>query len=40
MKYELPASFLGKVIDKIFVERQNRKDVDESLKKLKGILES
>jgi uncharacterized membrane protein len=37
--YELPASYLGKMLDKLFVERQNRKDVSESLKKLKAILE-
>ena len=37
--YELPGSYLGKAIDKIFVERQNRKDVEKSLKRLKDLLE-
>ena len=39
MDYELPASYLGKVLDKLFVERENRKDIAESLKGLKEILE-
>lgn len=39
MDYELPASYLGKVLDKLFVERQNRKDISESLQRLKAILE-
>ena len=37
--YELPGSYLGKVIDRVFVERQNRKDVEKSLKRLKDLLE-
>lgn len=39
MDYELPASYLGKVLDKLFVERENRKDISQSLEKLKQILE-
>ncbi len=39
MDYELPASYLGKVLDKLFVERENRKDINESLERLKAILE-
>ena len=39
MDYELPASHLGKVLDKLFVERQNRKDISESLQRVKAILE-
>jgi len=39
MDYELPASYLGKVLDKLFVERENRKDIKESLQSLKTILE-
>ncbi|UCD72287.1 MAG: SRPBCC family protein [Syntrophobacterales bacterium] len=39
MDYELPASYLGKVLDKLFVERENRKDINESLQRLKAILE-
>ena len=39
MDYEPPASYLGKVLDKLFVERQNRKDISESLQRLKAILE-
>ena len=37
--YELPGASLGKVIDKIFVERQNRKDVEKSMQRLKTLLE-
>ncbi len=40
MDYELPASYLGKLLDKLFVERENRKDVNQSLQNLKAILES
>ncbi len=40
MDYELPASYLGKVLDKLFVEKENRKDVHASLQNLKSILES
>jgi len=39
MDYELPASYLGKVLDKLFMERENRKDIGDSLKKLKEVLE-
>jgi uncharacterized membrane protein len=39
MDYELPGSYLGKAIDKLFVERENRKDIGEALKRLKANLE-
>ena len=39
MDYELPGSYLGKVLDKLFVERQNKNDVNQSLQRLKAILE-
>jgi uncharacterized membrane protein len=37
--YELPYSILGKIVDKLFVQREGEKGVEESLEKLKNILE-
>jgi len=39
MDYELPWSILGKILDKLFVQRALEKDTERSLEKLKSILE-
>ena len=38
--YNLPGSILGKIADKLVVEKRNEADLDEGLKKLKELLES
>jgi uncharacterized protein YndB with AHSA1/START domain len=38
--YTLPGSFLGKLADKLVVEKRNEADLEEGLKKLKALLES
>ena len=40
MEYELPGSILGKIIDKLKVEREFTEKIDESLEAGKKILES
>jgi hypothetical protein len=39
MDYELPGSVLGKIIDRLKVEKDFTKSVDESLEAAKRILE-
>jgi hypothetical protein len=38
-EYTIPGSFLGKALDKIFVERQNSKDIEQQLANLKAMAE-
>jgi uncharacterized membrane protein len=38
--YEMPGAALGKVLDKLVVERMNAKNLDSSLSKLKELVES
>jgi uncharacterized membrane protein len=40
VEYTIPGSFLGKALDKLFVERQNTKDIEQSLVNLKAMAES
>lgn len=40
MDYELPYSIIGKIIDKLKVEKEFTKQVDESLEAVKRIIES
>jgi len=39
VEYTIPGSFLGKALDKLFVERQNSKDSEQSLVNLKAMAE-
>jgi hypothetical protein len=39
VEYTIPGSFLGKALDKLYVERQNTKDIEENLANLKAIAE-
>jgi uncharacterized membrane protein len=38
-EYTIPGSFLGKALDKLFVERQNSKDIEQQLINLKALAE-
>jgi hypothetical protein len=40
VEYTIPGSFLGKALDKLFVERQNAKDIQQQLDKLKTLAEA
>ena len=37
--YELPGSFLGEVLDRLYVERRNEREAQHSLENLKDLLE-
>jgi uncharacterized membrane protein len=37
--YTIPGSYLGKALDKLFVERQNTKDIEQQLDNLKVMVE-
>ena len=37
--YTIPGSYLGHILDKLFVERQNAKDLEEGLARLKEMAE-
>ncbi|MBW3650790.1 MAG: SRPBCC family protein [Actinobacteria bacterium] len=37
--YDLPGSFLGAALDRIYVERRNEREVEHSLQNLKDLLE-
>jgi uncharacterized membrane protein len=37
--YSVPGSFLGAIADKLFIERQNEKDLRQTLANLKQLLE-
>ena len=39
IEYTIPGSFLGKVLDKLYVERQNTKDTEQMLTNLKALAE-
>ena len=39
IEYTLPGSFLGQAIDKLFVEQQNAKDIEQQLVNLKALAE-
>jgi uncharacterized membrane protein len=39
-EYTIPGSFLGKALDKLFVERQNAKDIEQQLANLKALAEA
>ena len=39
VEYTIPGSFLGQALDKLFVERQNSKDIEENLANLKAMAE-
>lgn len=39
VEYTIPGSFLGKALEKLFVERQNARDVDQGLLNLKSLVE-
>ena len=39
VEYTVPGSILGKALDKLFVERQNAKDVEQQLVNLKAMAE-
>jgi uncharacterized membrane protein len=39
VEYTIPGSFLGKALDQLFVERQNSKDIEQSLINLKAMAE-
>jgi len=39
VEYTIPGNFLGKALDKLFVERQNTKDIEQSLVNLKAMAE-
>ena len=39
VEYTIPGSFLGKALDKLFVERQNSKDIAANLANLKAMAE-
>jgi len=38
-EYTIPGSFLGKALDRLFVERQNAKDIEQQLANLKALAE-
>lgn len=40
INYTIPGSYLGQMLDKLFVERQNAKDLEEGLVRLKGMAEA
>lgn len=40
VEYTVPGSFLGKALDRLFVERQNAKDVEQGLRNLKSLAEA
>ncbi len=40
LDYTIPGSYLGKALDKLFVERQNVKDVEQALANLKSLAEA
>jgi uncharacterized protein YndB with AHSA1/START domain len=37
--YDLPAGFLGELLDKVYVERRNQREAEHSLANLKDLLE-
>jgi uncharacterized membrane protein len=37
--YDLPGGFLGQVLDRLYVERRNEREVEHSLQNLKELLE-
>ncbi len=37
--YELPGSFLGELLDRVYVERRNQREAQHSLENLKDLLE-
>ncbi len=37
--YELPGSFLGEILDRLYVERRNEREAQHSLENLKDLLE-
>ncbi|HEV2069487.1 MAG TPA: hypothetical protein VGR26_06815, partial [Acidimicrobiales bacterium] len=37
--YELPGSFFGEVLDRLYVERRNEREAQHSLENLKDLLE-
>jgi len=39
-EYTIPGSFLGKALDKLFVERQNARDIEQQLINLKALVEN
>jgi uncharacterized membrane protein len=39
VEYTIPGSFLGQALDKLFVERQNAKDIEQQLANLKALAE-
>ena len=39
VEYTIPGSFLGRALDKLFVERQNAKDIEQQLTNLKALAE-
>lgn len=39
VEYTIPGSFFGKALDKLFVERQNTKDIQQNLANLKAMAE-
>lgn len=39
-EYTLPGSYLGQAVDKLFVERQNAKDMAQQLANLKALVEA
>lgn len=40
VEYTIPGSIFGKALDKLFVERQNAKDVEQTLLNLKSLAEA
>lgn len=40
VEYTIPGSFLGKAVDKLFVERQNARDIEQQLANLKSLAEA
>lgn len=39
VEYTIPGSFLGQILDKVYVERQNSKDLENNLARLKSMAE-
>jgi ligand-binding SRPBCC domain-containing protein len=39
VEYTIPGSFLGQALDKLFVERQNARDIEQQLVNLKALAE-
>ena len=37
--YTIPGSYLGQILDKLFVERQNSRDMADNLRRLKEMAE-